>query len=298
MIEGQEKVSHIFYKHSNDLLSMNLMQSKKILICAIFMIGMFFIPTPGLGQENNNDYQFQNDKFAIKITSNENVPQFSFWEPGNNKSTKYQIKFLKLFESVDENGDGQYNKKNESIIQAASYSLSSLDWEFSDLSTEGNITHFNITSTGESFILQLRNHFDAGDTSLKFDIIIEDYTFESDDEDVMLVLGFHLLGNRNRDQVQQEQRNRVEFGDTGYIESEPEASGGNETISVKMSNGEENNNKMAYISFPRFEGDLYHDPTIGFNGSINIPGYSSLWISFFPIIGILYLVMKNRVRKY
>jgi hypothetical protein len=198
---------------------------------------------------------------------------------------------------VDENDDATYNKGNETVVPGSTDALASLSWDFTDIDDrDDNSTHFNMTSGGRSYTIQFRNHFEEDEGNLKFDIVVEDYTFNSDDENVMLVLGFHLIGN---EQEMTQEQNRIRFGNQGYFESETEANAGNETIQAGISNGEEGANSMAYISFERFEGRMVHDPTIGLSGDdgATIPGYSSISVfvlSMFMIGIISILITRKR----
>ncbi|WP_371805089.1 hypothetical protein [Candidatus Lokiarchaeum ossiferum] len=244
----------------------------------------------------NDDFYIQNDQISISITGGANTPAYSLWQLNQNNS-KYQVKFNRLFEVVDENQNGEYDKGNETIVPASNDALASLSWNFSAITTDGAGYHFNLTSQGENFTLQFRNHLNVNGSSLKFDIFIENYEFVSKDENAMLVLGFHLQGNKNR---ASRNGNKIEFGDNGYLESETTAQAGNKTIKARMKDGEENGQPMAYISFSHFNGTLLHDPTIGFStNENNIPGYSGVGIgaNFLLTIGIIWLLNRKHSKS-
>ena len=267
----------------------------KYFVLSALFLGILSAPTNVLAQgPGNNNVLLEEEHFAIQITSDLNVPQFAFWDPTEEPITKYHVKFTRLFESVDLDGDNTYTKEEESIVPNSNAALAPLTWDFSELVTIDNVTHFNITSVGEDYTLQFRNHFDAEDMSLKFDIVIDNYTFVSDDEDAMLVFGFHIVEGQ---QKMKQNQHKVQFGNKGYFESASEANTANETIPVGMSSGNDGQESMTYISYPRFEGLLIHDPIIGIeSGSSGIAGYSNLWLGVIPVIGILFVVMKKRMK--
>ena len=273
------------------------------------MLGLLGLPSIS-AQGNNNNIYFENDYIAIRVTGNQNVPMFQFWRPTDdatlNETTRYQIKFIKLFEYIDTDGDNIYNPENESKVPASTDALASLSWDFTEIITDdANVSHFNMTSLGRDYTIQFRNHFDPSTASIKFDIVLEEYTFISDDENAALVLGFHLI-TVNQEMVQEQ--NQIRFGNQGYFEVEPEAiAEGNETVEVGLSNGEENDQSMAFIAFPRFEGKLVHDPTMGFlteefdpsdiesdDSDDTVPGYTGIALGFVALVSILTLIHKNR----
>lgn len=263
------------------------------MLLSLLLFTLLLLPV-GVAQQGNKEMFFENESIAIHIIGNENVPMYQFWQPGENNSDsdKYQVKFIRLFEVIDENDDATYNQGNESIVPGSNNALASFSWDFSEKLEEETMVHFNMTSVGESFTIQFRNHFDLNESSLKFDIVIEDYDFVSQSEDVMLVLTFHLISpEKNMNQEQ----NRLSFGNNGYFESETEAEAGNATIQAGLSNGEDGSNKAAFISFERFTGRMVHDPTIGLeSSSSSIPGYSNfLYPLGIALIGILFLTRKK-----
>ncbi len=264
-------------------------------ILFVLILSLFTIPlVSAQGGGKKGELLVENDKIAVKIIGNGNVPQFQFWQPGENETNKFQVKFIRLFEVIDENDDYTYNPGNETKEAASNNALAKLSWTFSDKVTEGDMIHFNITSEDEDFTIQFRNHFDTNEASLKFDIVIEDYTFKSADEKAMLVLAFHLIASQ---EDMNQNQNRINFGNKGYFESETQAQAGNETIEAGISKGEDSGNNAAFISFTRFTGRMVHDPTIGLDGSsANIPGYEHLWLLSLPVMGLIYFG-QQRTRK-
>jgi hypothetical protein len=267
----------------------------KYLALSALFFSIFSAPAKVLAQgPGSNNVLLETETFAIQITSDLNVPQFAFWDPTVEPITKYHVKFTRLFESVDLDADNTYTKESETIVVGSNEALAPLTWEFTELVTVGSMTHFNITSVGEDYTLQFRNHFNADDMSLKFDIVIDNYTFVSEDEDAMLVFGFHIVEGQ---QKMNQNQHKVQFGNKGYFESASEANTANETIPVGMSSAKDGQDAMIYISFPKFEGLLVHDPIIGLESSgVSVAGFSNLWLAIFPALGILYVIIKKRMK--
>ncbi len=289
-------------------------------------------PSDAIGGDN---IFVENDNIAIKITGGQNVPMYSFWDPSQNE-TKYDVKFILLFEVIDENQDGIYTPENDSKVPASVNALPALSWDFSAIETDDDgITHFNLTSKGATYTLQLINHV-GSDASLKFDVKIDDYEFSSDDEDAMLVIGFHLLAGEqeideedddaddNDTPMVAEENNetgnsKVNFGQGAYFESETKANVSGKEISAGVSVGSEEGDPLAYIAFERFNGTLFLDPIIGLakqvdstdeetdSGSaedaegldLSIPGYTPIWGVSISLVAsaLIYQQYSKKQRK-
>lgn len=295
-----------------------------MIILGLLLASLLGLPLVS-SQGGTSKIYFENENFAIQITGNQNVPQYQFWRPSDNltinETTKYQVKFTKVFEFIDEDGDGGFSPGNDTMVPHSTDALASMSWEFGDIVTDAdNVTHFNISSTGRDYFIQFRNHFDPLDSSLKFDIIIENYVFTSDHENASLGLGFHLVSTlRDMNQV----RSQIQFGNDGFFEAVEEAKNGNETIAVKLSNGEETGDNMAYLAFPKFTGNIEYDPIIGFltqefdesehtgitddstdddansgktdNNTFSIPGYSMIAFTLILLGSSIMLVRKSKL---
>lgn len=272
------------------------MKSKYRISIYVAIILALFPITSSINFVSGNDekaVEINNGELAIKVTGNDNVPQYSFWSPNANDS-KYQVKFNRLFEAIDENGNGLYDKGEDSKVPSSSESLSSLKWNFSSIETENNKSTFNITSYDGEYMIQFINHLDSSKSELKFDIVIQNYTFLSDSEDAILVLGFHLLSNNKQ---ASQNGNTVNFGSNAYFKSESNATVGNETLSVQMSEADEEGSPMAFLAFEKFEGNLFYDPTIGLMTTSSIPGYSTLGIYGMSMIGIIFVYLRMKFHK-
>jgi len=261
----------------------------------LLLVSVATVSAQGTGDmDGSENISVENDNIAIKVTGNQNVPMFSFWDPAD-EDTKYDVKFIQLFEVVDEDGNGEYNKDNDTRVAATTEALPSMSWSFSDIeNTSDGKTHFNISSEGGPFSVQFLNHL-GENASLKFDIKISGYEFSSEDENAMLVLGFHLIADRQgtevQEQVQAQEQNQnqiqneskqVNFGENAHFSSQVAAQAQNGNVSVGVTAGESQGNQMAYIAYERFEGELIHDPEIGLGGGVEgglaIPGYPMLAI--------------------
>ncbi|MCF2140639.1 MAG: hypothetical protein K9W44_11350 [Candidatus Lokiarchaeota archaeon] len=274
---------------------------------------------------SDKNISIQNDYIALKITGGQNVPQYSFWAVNNN-DTKYQVKFNRLFEVVDENDNGVYDKGTDSMVPRSNEALPSFTWDFSDIVDENGIIKFNITSVNGEFMIQFRNYLDSNKAELKFDIIIDNYSFVNDEPNVLLVLGFHLMGDKEPVVLAQ---NTVKFGSDGYFGSAPSATIVNSsssnstsnipettipnaantlddnstseetTIGVKMSEADEEGNPMAFLAFEHFNGRLEYDPTIGLADDstnselLSVPGYPMLGFTLIVLTGVFFLIMKK-----
>ncbi len=281
----------------------------------------FSSKTPSASPENGNNKNvyFENENIAIRITGNENVPQYQFWRPSENltinETTTYQVKFIKLFEFIDENGDNTYNPENESSVPQSTDALAALAWDFTNITTDTDgMVHFNMTSSGRDYTIQFNNHFDPADASIKFDIILEDYEFISNHENASLVLGFHLVSTE-KEMNQIQSQHEIQFGEDGFFDVAPHANttAANVSMPVGLSNAEEGENMMAFITFPNFEGNVTLDPTIGFltedfddpdddtddndspadDDDGNIPGYSVLVLGMISVVSLLGIIRRH-----
>ncbi len=255
--------------------------------------GQATITTPNLG---------------VKLTSNENVPQYWFWtrsdetsmttpiktDPitknteqlmvNSNKTDEggkihggkntYKVKFLKIFEFSDNNDNGLYDKGEVKYSQSE-LTLSSLSWIYSDFNVEmsGNSVsaiHFNLTHENTPYI-QFRNHFYANATDqLKFDIIINNYTWSDEENSTRLAIEINFQGNnkiQNRNQNQNKTRYTMNEGFFGYNSSAESA--GNR---INVYSRTEGNNGI-YLCYDHFGSSLVHDPEVGISGNTEEGGY-------------------------
>ncbi|MHA2501803.1 MAG: hypothetical protein ACXAE3_02855 [Candidatus Kariarchaeaceae archaeon] len=216
------------------------------------------------------------DELTVKITGGGNVPMYQFWDTEDD-STKYKLQFSAVFEAEDneENGTlGVYDLGEDKKVGPTNIALASLSWEFSDFEndTDGSI-HFNLTSTAtnDGMTIQFNNHLYAGEeNSMKFDVVINNYTFDS--VDTILVFAFKLLvqnGDEDVDGESEQDGDTVSFGD-GFFQSEETAVSDGKVVNVGLSTGSDEGSKI-YLAYGQFSGDLVHDPTVGVQASAVIP---------------------------
>ena len=207
---------------------------------------------------------FENDNMIVKVTGNFNVPKYTFQRKGN--ATIYSVFFSKIFES-------KAGKK----VGKSQISLPSLKWAFKDVSTS-NETRFWINATDGPFdVLALYNKI-INDT-IKFDVILDGYQFEVADADA-----FNLVwkmsskqgegGNETEDSVPATKNethlcwsgNDVCFSIVGTAAA---TAGTAEPVDVPVdiTFSEDNDSKGIMISYGRFVGNLFHDPSFGFTST-------------------------------
>jgi hypothetical protein len=230
------------------------------------------------GQGASNNMSHDTGKIQINITGGQNVPKFSI-NPSNDTGNKYNIFFSQVFEVIDTNENGRYDPGNDTMVPASMNALAAFSWQFSEIDeSQDGAVQFNITSTGGtgpfgSFSIQFRIYISDDASEFKFDVVMSDYDFRSDSEDVLLVLAFMITGANEDDDLdtENEGEDTVKFGDA-YFETETTAESGNSTINVGISHGEGEGNPFVYLAYERFDGSFDHDPTVGVQSSAIGPG--------------------------
>lgn len=263
------------------------------------------------GEAANIDWH--NDYFGISITGNGNVPKYSFWLQSNT-SNVYSVFFHQFFEAT-----GADLKKNGQ----SSISLPSLTWEWTDIHDDGNGTlNFNITAkdgghgNAKQFSsLSLVNWIHANTTHekddvtiqplLKFDVIIDDYIWVSEDVTAKVVLLFDLTSNHGDSSNSNSADNKIVvdgayFGINGTALS---FNNPDETtkIGVTLLAGSGKEEKGIWLVYDHWTGShLVHDPTIGIDGDeprdVNVLAIV-LPIAFCVVLiaaGVGYYVYKKR----
>ncbi len=253
----------------------NQMKFKILMSMSIILSLTFSLTAPVAHAKVKNERSGDNvslttDTLAVEIKGGGNVPFFFFYKVGENETT-YKLQLSQIFEAEDDNSDGVYDNGTDKKVAGSTLALSSLSWEFSDFdietsaSNETQAVHFNLTSSAskgkpsnDDLVLQFRMHLNADDdASLKFDVVIDGYTFSS--ESAMLVVAFKLTSTDNSEAEQNQ--NQVRFGN-GFFESEESATDDNGTINVGLSS-QNDGGSMIYLAYEHFEGRMTHDPTIG-----------------------------------
>ena len=251
----------------------------------------FSINANAISLDLGGDIQVTTGEIVITMPSGQ-VPFYFFYSLAN-PNTTYRIQFDALFEIADLDGDGAYNQSSEVPVANSFTALAQMDWEFGEFindTVNGEVTavHFNITGGSEfnptigSLTVQFRNHvvLVGNSTELKFDVIINNYSWQDDSDSTILIFAYKLnvIGdekyegspNINDDATS----DAISFG-SGFFESNTTAEGvdSTEVVSAAVSlgdgagAGETDADPRIYVAYSHFESDLVHDPTIGINES-------------------------------
>ncbi|MDH5404735.1 MAG: hypothetical protein OEY49_19690 [Candidatus Heimdallarchaeota archaeon] len=244
------------------------MKHNSLLLTSFAVIGLIVVSGAQIGVIANSHLVLQSEdnitvetnNIVMSVTGGGNVPFYTFWKLGNNDSV-YRVQFTQIFEVNDNNDNGIYDINGDTRVAGIPYSLSSLTWEFSEIVSDDNGNHFNITSSNGIFTFA--NHIGEDANSLKFDVIINS-TFQFNSSDSLLVLAFSLKQlNRQGNENINETGNSIGFDDA-FFEIEDTAEDDNGVINVGLSYASESGlGGQAYISYEQFSGQLIHDPTIG-----------------------------------
>lgn len=254
------------------------------LLTVLFLsIGSTATPDQGIAAGNKNGVvTLQTDGLVIEIVGNSNIPSFFFWAPGNDTDT-YKLSFDQVFEVTDSNANGIYDLGNDSVVPNTYAALAAFNWDFSEFaltSDENNVTtavDFNITSIADalytqsgkpssSFEIQFRIHMNiANSNELKFDVVLNNYTFASDD--AMLVLSYKLI-TAQKDQIQVKTQahsntSELKFGNAYFQSNSTAESDNSTTLGVGLSHGDEEGSNKIYMAYEHFNKSFVHDPTIG-----------------------------------
>ncbi|MCE7735618.1 MAG: hypothetical protein GPJ54_12115 [Candidatus Heimdallarchaeota archaeon] len=231
------------------------------------------------GENRGDNILIETDTLAVEIKGGSNVPYFFFWHQDEVNMT-YNLHLDRIFEVEDTNENNVYDTDLETEVLNSRMNLASLNWEFSEFVedvVDGITTglHFNLTSNDSNAhpndsdpIIQFRVHLNSDNAAeLKFDVVIDDYTFVSDT--AMLVIGYKITTSENR--AMERNNDTVSFGD-GYFQYEENATANStRNIQVGLSTNVENNNPMIFLAYEHFEGLMVHDPIIGVYDSDIIP---------------------------
>jgi hypothetical protein len=273
--------------------------------------------------------QVETSGLAVKVTAGGNVPHFHFWDPNSNE-TDYHVLFARLFEVNDTNDNGAYDKGEDSPV-GTPLALPSQGWDVSDFNVVNDESiHFNFTHepdtgvgipsdiAGEVYI-QLRVHlYAANPDELKFDILISDWDWESNE--TLLVLHFTVsLSDHGEEQGQRAPDNvnatqtEFQFNQAYMGYNETAKLRNNNTVQVGGSSaagdGQGDNDKNSiYLAFENFQGEtLEYDPTLGISAETEptdgeeepIIGSPAIWIglSIGATLGLLLIIQKLKYKS-
>jgi hypothetical protein len=246
-------------------------------------------------------YEFSTDLFGLRVTGNGNVPKYDFWLQSNT-SVVYSVFFHQFYEATLV--DGALKKYGPSNI-----ALPSLTWEWSTPVEDDTGFHFNITArdaghggSTQFSALTFANHFRANasqtvDNStvltalLKFDVLIDDYTWVSTDADAKIVLLFDFSSPGLH---ASHEGDKVTVGDA-YLNAATTANAWNTDpsnpvtvpVSVQYANGGAESG--VWVIYDHFSASHFaHDPTFG---ATNIPDDNNhVLVIVLSILGVLVLV--------
>ncbi len=318
-----------------NLRDVDKMNTKKILpVLGIFLIliaSPFVTAQAEEFKQNKSEglRQVETSGLAVKVTAAGNVPHFHFWDPTTNE-TDYHVLFARLFEVNDTNDNGAYDKGEDSPV-GTPLALPSQGWDVSDFNVVNDESiHFNFTHepdtgvgipsdvAGEVYI-QLRVHiYAANPEELKFDILISDWDWES--EETLLVLHFTVsLSDHGEEEGKRAPDNvnatgtQFQFSQAYMGYNETATLRNNNTVQVGGSNapgdGEGDNGKDSiYLAFENFKGEtLEYDPTLGISveteptdgGEEPIIGSPAIWIglSIGATLGLLLIIQRLKYKS-
>ncbi len=230
-------------------------------------------------KRDGNRVILASDNFNIEVNAKGTVPFFHFNTSVD--TAKFFLKFDQVVQFNDSNNNSKFDS-NEAV--GTSLSLASVAWDFENLTESDSSVEFafrsnNIQKQGyQNTEIALINHFTGESPSVKFDISISDWPFES--EATGLVLEFSLTwsgsGGSNNNETQGSMKLNKESNDTtislkndknvtlAYFESI------NDIITDGMSQEDaatlyddapaKASKMKIYIIYPRFESNLTHDP--------------------------------------
>jgi len=226
--------------------------------------------------KSQSDVQVDTGSFTVKVVGG-NTPMYFFWANANNQ-TKYKVQFNSIFEATDSQSNGTqgvFDLGTDSRVAGSMIQLASQDWTFSAINNESNgDVHFTMnTTTNDGVEIIFQNHLYANqDSQLKFDVIINNYDFTSND--TLLVMDFKVLqsgGSGDQSADTNQNGNSVSFGD-GFFNIADTADAGGSSIGVGLSTASESGNSKIYVAYENFNGnDLVHDPTVGVQTSATNP---------------------------
>jgi hypothetical protein len=281
------------------------MNSNKILP-KIFVFGILTLLLASsvvVAQQNKYQYKKQaglvevnTPELAVRISGAGSVPHFRFWNP-NDTQKDYHVMFMRIFEFNDSDGDGAYTLEGDKML-GTPLALPSQNWEISEFNVlkDGDTVqaiHFNFTNEASQMgvaqpqsdvYVQLRMHVYAAEANeIKFDVIISDWTWESDNS--FMALQYAITEsehdqNAERKSPQGFQRNGTKFQfSQGYMEYEEKAQlKNNNTVQVKASYGDGmqgDKGESVYLAFENFKGEtLEYDPILGISTEQNTDGTS------------------------
>jgi len=215
------------------------------------------------------------------------TPFYHFADPDNRT---YFVKFMKLLEFIDVDGDGAFDP--EEVLPGGKYTLPSVDWRFTVNEAEQTFTFSTPTSATDPQISFVNHYHTEHPELLKFDIYITNWAWQEASH--MLALRFDIHSETEDETSGSAIEHGVELSEHTYFEAVPIAKVDSNDAPVGISITE-NSVFLAYSHFTSLE----HDPMIGFRGipvivpgvtgSITIIEYSyTMLVATVILIGLVY----------
>jgi len=248
-------------------------------------------PKPG-GPCGNNVCQAGD--FFVEVNGNGNVPKYKFWF-GENSTNTYSVMFQQMFEAI-----------NGSKYGPSNIALPSLTWVWSNFTYNetGNSYDFNITASNQGHgnkqqfsKLQLRNHLYGANVSkdayIKFDVVIDNYTWVSSDINAQLVLVYQMnVNGGNGSFTLRTKSNAVSNGQV-YFKITSTADSWTGTDQSKKSSVSAfltlQGKDSIWLSYDHFVGNLIHDPSFGFGNPGG--GWATWQIAIVVVVVLLAVVL-------
>jgi len=250
-----------------------------LLLVTVMILGMFAVPSQASLNytEANGKVTVQTNNLWVEVTGNSNTPSYFFRGQSETNHTRHRAQFVELFEFQDTNNNSRYDQ-NDTRVESSLVALASLNVDLGAVSNTGSSStavSFNMSMTAKALInlqfskITFDNHIsDKNDTKLKFDVIIDNYSFSAHGD--MLALAFRLSStvSNHTTYKHNNQSSQVEFGQHAYLSSNNTATAGGQQLNVGMTVNETANGQiMTYFAYPRFTGKLVHDPSLGMDSS-------------------------------
>ena len=244
---------------------------------ALMTLLFFSITTPVSGtithNEANGKVTIQTDQLNVVVTSNNNVPAYSFGNKADTNASQNRVQFDRIFEFQDTNNNSHYDTA-DTIVTTSVTALASLQLQMNAVTELNGLNagiNFNMSLTAKALVslnfdrITFDNHVTTMNQSqLKFDVIINNYNFIS--QTSMLAVAFKMSSKVSNQTTMDhnKQQSSLQFGQHSYFASNNTAMAGDAKINASLSQQVSTNGQhMIYLSYPHFSGKLVHDPSMG-----------------------------------
>jgi len=238
-------------------------------------------------------FSWSNGNITFEFPGNGQVPKYTFWLHSN-ESQVYNVFFHQFYEATGED----LKKYGPSNI-----ALPSLAWQWTEPQDdgEGHVVFTIMVNEGVTQFssFSLVNRIDATNSTarieeqkplLKFDLLIDGYTWQSTDPEAKLVLLFDLRATYEGNYKVSNDEIGVEgayFGinDTALSFDNPDSV---TEVHVELLLSHEESTKGIQVVYDHFTGSHFvHDPTIGVYGE----GGVNILVIVLPIVGVVVLIL-------